>query len=300
MQIFVRTQRSHYKFWLYDGNCGSGTNEDVQVIGSPLAVHLAADEACLPESRRSFFFCDRKNDRLEQLRDLFTHGYPRLNACSYLLAGDNEGALEQFAEAIVMSGEKPRYAIGLVIIDPNGWFYRNSRTGEGPPIRPLADFFKRFERIDVLLNLNYRIYKMLKKNGAVVDGPEAVLKGLNKRFWLVGKIDVGNSRFFVAVGRNTPTGDHRAEGMYDWRSAEARQIFQEIEERRQDGALPIISGVSEASRLSRGSNGSTSPGQGTLPLREAGNRSPPLAASTPHLPAVGNLRHTGEPEGDLP
>lgn len=273
MRIFMsKPQLARYPFWLFDGNCGSGWNDEVGVIGSPVNAHLVADRLGLAASRREFYFCDRNRDSMLALQDRLAAN-PAWEACSHLHVGDNEEGLALFGHHVAKR-EKPEFAVGAVIVDPNGWFYRTPK-GEGVPIDGLRIFTQQFQRIDIILNLNVRTYSMQKKKGDNVMPPTGVLSCLHRKHWLVGQIKIGQSRFWVAVGRNVPTGDHRKVGLYHLDSEEGREIMLFAETGRQGGlfnapdiaALPNIQRVSQAPGLPLSSGAGNAAGERTVPMR---------------------------------
>lgn len=287
---------SRFPFWLFDGNCGSGYNEAVGVDGSPIVVHLAADEAEISPARRQFFFCDHDQQRLHTLQSALG-SRPVWQDRSYLIPGDNERAIEVFAECIA-ARENPKFAVGAIIVDPNGYFYRN-RNGEGPPIAPLIEFTRRFPRIDLVMNLNMRTYHLQRGKGHDVPPPDDVLDCINRRFWLVGKISVGSSRFLVAVGRNFATGDHRRVKLFDRQSDYGREVMLWANSQRTedlfDAPLSDLPGISPSSGVSSGADDSVAQRQSSMPLRRAGN-----GGSSQAISAMGHVRRPREPGADLP
>jgi hypothetical protein len=233
-----------YRYWHLDCNSGSGWNDDVDVPGSPLVFHRAADEY-LTGMKREAFFCDIDFDRLKILKNRIS------NQCSsYCLPGDNEEAIQVFAERI-RSSDNPRYAAGSVIVDPNGYWYRNSR-GEGPPVNALTEFSKEFERIDIILNLNATAYKRQVGAGFEMIAPRDVLFSLNRSHWLVRRTICRGSDFLLAVGRNLKTGSHPALGFHHIDSDEGRFIMLKAEGKRQgvmtfNEPIQDLFGISQAS-----------------------------------------------------
>jgi hypothetical protein len=217
-----------YRYWHFDANAGSGWNESVGVFGSPIVFHANAD-ALLTGMRREAFFCDLNRTALTELLNRLDQ-QPQWSSC--LFAHDNEEALEVFAERIRQSGESPRYAVGSVIVDPNGYWYRNAK-GEGAPVRSLSEFSAQFPRIDIILNLNTRAYVLQRAQGHAVAPPLEVFASLRKSHWLVKRTHHGTNGWLLAVGRNVPTGDHRAIGFVKLESDEGHFIINLAEGDRQ-------------------------------------------------------------------
>ena len=305
MRVAARNSKLlRYPFWLFDGNCGEGINRKVETHGSPFVAHHAADEEKLSADRRRFFFCDRERELIERLNASLACR-PEWSRSSYCLFGDNESGLRLFAETIG-SEENPKYAVGLIVIDPNGWYYR-SKDGIGVPTNQLIEVAARFPRLDILLHLNAFHYWQLRGKGADALPPYDVLASLSRKHWLVGKISVGQSRFFVAIGRNFATGEHQAIKFYHLESDMGREVMNWAkagEKGRQMGlfnaALSDVSGISGAPSLQDGEGDRNPRREGPLPVRSGSDRSSPLAPETGHLPAVELLRRPGQSEADLP
>ena len=199
-----------YRYFHLDTNSGSGWNDEVDVPGSPLVFHYIAD-GCLTKMRRVAFFCEKNQQAAAEL-------VSRLTATGYLetsciFCGDNRGILQIFAHRIRAS-ERSEYAVGSVLIDPNGYCYRN-REGEGvPPLDKITEFTSEFRRIDLLLNLNMRTYLLQRSQGHDVLAPADLFKRLGKEYWLVSQTVIGQARFLRAVGRNFRTDGYQALGFY--------------------------------------------------------------------------------------
>jgi len=218
-----------YAYWHFDANAGSGHNDVADVPGSPVVFHVAADQH-LNGMRRHAFFCDLNSDALLHLESRLAPW----RALSRLHLYDNERCLDIFAECIRQSGEQPRYALGSVIVDPNGYWYRN-KDGHGPPTKSLIRFAQEFPRIDIVLNLNARTFRLQRAQGHPVLSPRDVLGRLNKSNWLIRRTCYGGDDWLLAVGRNVKTGDHRRIGFHKLESAEGHAIMTMIEGRRQRG-----------------------------------------------------------------
>jgi hypothetical protein len=224
MKIASKFSGRGFSYWHFDANAGCGHNRTCDVPGSPVVFHVAAD-ACLNGMQRRAFFSDCDQRQLDELAIRLT---PAWKSSSYLLPRDNEEGLEVFAECIRSSGERPQYAIGSVIVDPNGYWYRNG-NGMGPPISGLLRFAAAFPRIDIVLNLNTRTYRLQRSRGHEVLPPTEVLASLNKTNWLVRQTQHGGDSWLLAVGRNMATGDHRKLGFHKLDSVEGHAVMLKAE-----------------------------------------------------------------------
>jgi hypothetical protein len=207
-----------YPFWILDCNAGSGWNAKVNVPGSPLVLSEIA--AGFRHLRPVSCFCDRDAVAIAELRRRLAP-YPQ----SIILHDDNEVALQRFAATIRQREPNPHYALGVVLVDPNGYWYR-SADGNGVPVIGLSAFVWEFPRIDLVLNLNAYTYQLQRGKGDAVLAPGDVLASLNRKHWLVARTYVGQSRFILAVGRNWPVGDHKALGFYHAESPQGQAILQ--------------------------------------------------------------------------
>lgn len=228
---------SQFNFWHFDANAGSGWNQAVDVPGSPIVFHTMADEH-LTKMRRAAFFCDINEKSLRELQFRLAAERNHIET-SYLFHGDNTEALEVFGCRIA-EVENPRHAIGCIIVDPNGYWYK-SKEGVGAPTAAVRAFTGAFPKIDIVLNLNTRWYRMARTHpwGSAIPSPRDVLAGLNKKHWLIKRTQVGGDDFLLAVGRNTATGDHRCIGMHKAESEEGQYIFNMGEGGRQ-AELPYV------------------------------------------------------------
>lgn len=220
-----------FKFWHFDANSGCGWNDAVDVPGSPLVFWQAAKE-CLSGLEPCPFFCDFDKTAMEGL-----HGRISQNEVSKtgsnLILGDNEEGIEIFSEYIRRSRENPAYAVGSIIVDPNGYFYRNAKN-VGAPVNALPALSREFPRIDIILNLNIRTFHLQRSQNHNVIPPRDVLRSLNKKQWLVGRAGSSGCRFLLAIGRNIVTGDHKSLGLHDAESEIGQSILNAAESQRQE------------------------------------------------------------------
>jgi hypothetical protein len=225
---------SRFRYFHFDANAGSGWNDLIDVPGSPRVFWDLADQYLQNMPFRAFFAEIIKSRTMALLQAI----PPAYKHCSFVFPSDNEEVLQVFAECI-RRYERPDKAMGSILIDPNGWFYRNAK-GEGPPLAGLRDFANEFPRIDIALNINSRTYQLQHASGHNVQSPEDVLQSLNKNHWLVSEATYGHSRFLLAVGRNFNTGSHRGLGMHALDSAEGRYIMNRAEGGRQGGLFDAL------------------------------------------------------------
>jgi hypothetical protein len=209
-------------FHILDTNCGSGWNKAADCPGSPIVAHVIADQH-LPQMRPHLFACDISSDMIKRLR-VRLQAEPHHLARTFLFEGDNEEAVRLFAGGINRMERNPQHAVGAIIVDPNGYWYR-SREGLGAPINTLPRFCQRYPKIDLILNLNMRWFRMARAHpwGTVVEDPITLLLRM-KSHWLVSRPGNGSTSFLIAVGRNIPTREHRALGFHALSSDEGKSI----------------------------------------------------------------------------
>jgi hypothetical protein len=220
-------------YWHLDCNAGSGWNETVDCPGSPLVFHHIAAER-LHNMRVHSLFAEMNPALSAALERRFVD--MPFRGVREIHAGDNAAAMESFVAAIRRSGDRAKYAVGSVIIDPNGWFYRKPNC-EGAPIKEAIAFFQAFPRIDVILNINARTYRLMKGHPAgMYPGllpPLEIFAALNKRHWLVKLTKPGRDSFLLAVGRNIKAGEHKGLGLHYADSEQGRAVIEEVEGKRQ-------------------------------------------------------------------
>lgn len=233
MQV-AASKLSRYTFWHFDANSGCGWNDKVDVAGSPLVFWALADQR-MPHMDVRAFFADWHRPSMDSLLERLKP-MGRAEARSYLLPGDNAEGIEVFAEAIRQSGDRPQFAVGSLIVDPNGYFYRNQK-GEGAPVEQVLAFAREFPRIDIILNLNVRTYRLQKSQGHALLMPREIFAALDKKHWLVRRTHCGRDEFMLAIGRNFPTGEHKGLGMHGLSTEAGQHVISLAEGRRQEALL---------------------------------------------------------------
>ena len=231
--------RRSMPFFHLDLNSGTGWNHIADCPGSPLVFCELAQQK-LTHVPLYAWFCDNKPERIEELEHcLINHGHLPQPGVS-LWCDDNRFVIRRFADQ-VRRRDRPQYALGSILSDPNGWFHRNKRTGEGAPVEEIIAFCEEFPRMDVILNSNYRVYGMQRGAGQTVMSPNEIRTRLKRKHWLVGRQHLGgNNRFWLAIGRNFPTGDHKKLGLYHWDSDEGQQIMNIVNGDRQGDMLEAV------------------------------------------------------------
>lgn len=189
--------RSYYHF---DMHAGSGENDTSKCSGSPKVAIEAADAYGITDYH--FFFCDNDYAAMKQL---IRRPWFRENERCYPVFGDNKDGLRLFAK-FIRSHENPRFAVGSIIFDPNGWLNE---------INILHDFAAEFPNIVIIANGSVRTRLLIqsqieKRLGKWKDkfNPdiESLAVLLSRKYWMVRDINYGGSGhgFVMVIGRNKP------------------------------------------------------------------------------------------------
>jgi hypothetical protein len=202
-------------------NAGCGMNKEVGCKGSPLVYYDNLDKA--PRYHHAFFV-DRDSNCISELAERFRN---RPNA--YCFNVDNRELLPIVEEMMMREGDKPQFAFGSLIIDPNGY-------DTGWPVDVVQEFARTHPRIDIILNLNMRSFycqraHVLSGKGRWKDrrmiSPSEWPAFLNRPFGVVREVSSGSgSRFILMCLRSIRGGISNAMGMYDIHSQHGRSIFE--------------------------------------------------------------------------
>lgn len=206
-----------FPYWHFDLNCGSGINEQIGCIGSPLAFLRAVESVGLPHYFAGF--CDIDEGHLgalmgrEQLRD---------NKNCFTFHGKNASLVEAIPD-IIAKIERPERATGMVLSDPNGFEV---------PIDELANLSRLCPRLDIAIHWNTRIRRLFRGKGwDFIDVDEAIAM-LGKQHWLIRE-PRGAHQWTVLIGRNIATGDHRTMGYFHLASEKGQEIMRRCKARLQ-------------------------------------------------------------------
>jgi hypothetical protein len=191
----------------FDLNCGSGTNEEVGCDGSPIAFLHAARRTEVQRFMASFVDRDTK-----AVKELLAHTDVAGDDRCFVHHGDNAEYIDAIPDIISGRRERPEWAIGSVLCDPNG---------TDIPVQKLAQLATSCPRLDVFLNWNSAAYK--RQRGSKGTLAEAV-GAIGKKHWLI-RAPLGIHQFTVLIGRNVAVNDHKSEGFYHLNSERGQEIF---------------------------------------------------------------------------
>lgn len=199
------------RYMHFDLNAGTGYNDLAGCIGSPLAFLNAAQD--MGVSRFNAFFVDREGDSLKQL---MTRPELQRKECQ-CHHGFNESFMDAIPDLIQQCGERPKWALGTILSDPNG---------ADVPFEKLGLLNAQCPRLDFVVNWNSTIFKRLMASskhegrGRLSDA----LRVMGKKHWIISP-PKGRQQFTLLVGRNFPVSDHKAIGLADLDSPQGRYWF---------------------------------------------------------------------------
>jgi hypothetical protein len=193
-------------YFHFDLNAGCGINAIANSIGSPLAFMRAVADA--GHGRAVPHFVDRDGDAL---RTLMARAEMH-NANALFFHGDNASFIDLIPALIEWRGERPAYALGSVLCDPNG---------ADIPFDALAALFARCPRLDVIVNWAAATHKRVRCHPHLShDGPriDDLPRLFGKRHWLVRQPS-SPYQFTLLIGRNVETDGYAPLGFYKRTSA---------------------------------------------------------------------------------
>ena len=174
-------------FYWIDLNAGCGYNKQFHVPGSPL-VFL---DVMFDIPYRAWFI-DRDPEATEELK-VRLHSHHSVEICTK----DNRDALVEITRCL------PYNPVGGILADPNTWAYRNGKNGNGIPVEELRQFCACHRRMDLLMNLNTRVFSMMdahNRNGHVsryrdLLSLEEFPAFFNRDYWLISYSHNGHTGF---------------------------------------------------------------------------------------------------------
>jgi hypothetical protein len=217
-RIFTSKFGSRFTYWHFDLNCGSGVNEEIGCIGSPIAfLKSTANSGC---ARYFAGFCDVNPAALKSLSEC--EGVKGNEQC-FLFHGDNASLVEAIPD-LIGSRERAHRAVGMVLSDPNGY---------AVPLDELAVLSTQCPGMDIAIHWNSRLRKLYRGQGwDFIDIDEAIAM-LGKKHWLIRK-PLGSFQWTVLIGRNVRVGEHRALGFHHLDSAMGQDIMTRCKARLQE------------------------------------------------------------------
>jgi three-Cys-motif partner protein len=191
-------------YFHFDLHAGCGWNHEFGVMGSPLAFWNVAETSGHARPIGHFVELDagraaelRARPEIKGRRDCFVHHEDNADFCSLI------------PDIIRAAGDKPQYAIGSILIDPNGPI--------AVPYDAIAEVLRQCPRLDVIYNFPGTGTKRLpdghRQKITINDIPAL----FSKEHWLIRK-QVGPWQWSLMIGRNLKTRDYPSLGFYHWES----------------------------------------------------------------------------------
>lgn len=231
---------ARFPYYHIDLNAGGGMNNDlpIPVPGSPLNFLRAVER----EHRHNFyaFFVDQD---LACISELIRQPEVAARADRVsLFHADNGEILPLVTEFVAARERNPQYAMGTILIDPNGYH-------KGVPWASLQEFCARHPRFDLVINLNVRTFVQERermRNGPGVWQTKRLqpMSGFAAWFsrpnWMwTAPLQIKGTRWMQFVGRTIQTSSigYLSLGFYDSRSTRAQEILHAVEEGRPEPAV---------------------------------------------------------------
>ncbi|NKC10992.1 MAG: three-Cys-motif partner protein TcmP [Gammaproteobacteria bacterium] len=210
-------------YFHFDLNCGCGWNHRVNpphgVMGSPLVFLQAAVDTGF-DNYRAWFVDEnpQATDELIRQAELMTTDGSIESELS-VVTSDNGDFCESIPDFIKQGGDRPEFALGTILLDPNG--------PNGVPWAQLQAVFAQCERLDCIFNFPGTGMKRLPEGHInrvqLKDVPEL----FRKSHWLVRE-PMPSQQFTLLMGRNTESGDWSKAGFHHWDSRRGREIREEV------------------------------------------------------------------------
>jgi len=243
LKISTAEPVKRFPYYHIDLNAGGGYNHEVGVPGSPLNF-LGA----VARHRRDnvfVFLVDHDATCIRELiaqPDILAFRRDRLS----IHHADNAEIFDLVSERIIANERKPQYAMGSIVIDPNG--YHN-----GVPWDALKVFCKQYPRMDLFFNLNIRCFR-LERPHILAARHEAWRKKqlhplsefpawFTRRHWMwTQPCQIKGNTWVQGVARTmeTHTAGYSSLGFYDSQSERGRAILQSIDAPRNAINTPLL------------------------------------------------------------
>jgi len=214
--IFSRS-RFENKYFAFDLHAGCGFNERVKVSGSPILTIDAFENANVP-----FVLHASEIDKTTAIK---LAAATRHVSDVHVVYGDCREMVEMIPEIIKAYGEKPQFAYGHILIDPN-------RPAD-IPCDEIQVVTRICPKLDIAFNFPGNAMKRIKA-GHGIDNRffidiDDVPDLLGKKYVLIRMPFASDGwHFALIVGRNFPFRDHKKLRLHEWDSDEGREARRKI------------------------------------------------------------------------
>lgn len=231
LRISTAAQVAAFPYYHVDLNAGAGYNEEVHVPGSPL--NFMAAMARVQRYNFFAFFIDHDYAAIRSLakQQAFAQWPDRV----FIHLGDNSELLPIVRAFLDQQRDRPQYAMGSIVIDPNGYH-------KGVPWDALRTFCAECPRFDLILNLNTRSFRMERPhilarrenrwNDYRLMPVSAFAAWFNRPHWMITEeCRVGGHSFVQLVGRTlqTQASSYLSLGYHDLASDVGQAIVAKLE-----------------------------------------------------------------------
>lgn len=202
LNIFTaKFSRTRYCYWHFDLNAGSGFNDQVGCIGTPLTFLAQAKAAGL--DRYFAAFCDIDKDRVTEL---MLRPEVANDERAFVMHGDNSELCAAIPHIIEARGERPEHALGTILSDDNA---------VGIPVAALSRLTGGCPKLDIVIHWNSTAHKRVLRAmpaSRLMSLPEAI-SAIRKPHWWIRE-PVGVHGFTLLVGRGVDIAPPRALGFH--------------------------------------------------------------------------------------
>jgi hypothetical protein len=236
---------SRYPFYWGDLYAGSGYNQKAECLGSPMAFLNVWQSYCsrFPCGVRAVFAERREEDRklLCELLQRHRNQIPNLHVYS-----DGLSALNELRVLIAQQNRRPDYAVGAILLDPNGHI---GAKNDEHLIEPLIEFSVAHPRIDLLVNVNSRFLRIacghIKKQKQAwlakpLIAPSDFRSVFHRPYGLIQERRTCGDPFITIVLRSIHIQSHRQLGYFTLDSEEGMEVLRHHDSlaRLRNGGFP--------------------------------------------------------------
>jgi hypothetical protein len=208
---FAVVAKQNWQYFNFDLNAGSGFNDKFGCVGSPITfLNEAKSVSC-----SSYFSAFVDRDR-QQVAALLNRPEVKTNPRCEVFHGDNCEFPSMVPDLICHYGDRPKFAVGSVLSDPNG---------VEVPLEAIGQLAKICPKLDCIFHWNStatkRGYKHIPQTRL-----DAVPRIIKKSHWLIRQ-PFGIHQFTILIGRNYRFGDWKAQGFHHLDSAMGEALMDE-------------------------------------------------------------------------
>lgn len=240
---------ARFAYYHIDLNAGSGFNEQVGVVGSP--INFLDAVTAVERANVYAFFVECNEARAYELGQRLAE-HPLYERLHLFNADNNDGVLSVVSAFIAGRESRPELSIGSIVIDPNGYH-------KGVPWQQLSEFCTAHPRFDVFVNLNARSFGLerphiLEGSGTwgsyTLHPPSTFADWFHRPHWMWATFQGEGPKWIQGVGRSMKTSSdaYTSLGFYAADSWRGREILASVERTSDDE--PTAEAANQLSLLS--------------------------------------------------